>query len=93
MNLVNWKKSRAEHKRLVLHYKKESWKEHTETLNRKTPAAEIFKKINKIKGKYKRNISILYDNHQIFSIVPEIINKIGETFMDIKNAIIIFGII
>ena len=77
-NLIQWKRIRAEPKQLMLKSKK--LEAIYQNLDRKNPSAEVFWKVNKIKGTYKRNIMILFDGGRIYSTVSEIVNKIGETF-------------
>ena len=84
-NLIIWRRSRAQHKQLVKKCKRESWMEFVEKLNRKTPSTALYETIRKIKGKPTRKINILSENGQTYSTVPEIVNRLAQTFSDVSS--------
>jgi len=84
-NMIQWKKKRAEHKKLVIKSKKECWREFTETLTDRTPQSKIFEKIRSIRGKAQRKVNILYENNRYYSTIDEITNKLGSSFSAVSS--------
>ena len=85
-NLINWKRKRAQHKKLVRESKRSSWIQFVETININTPPQMLYENIRRIKGKPQRKINILYDDGIYFTTVPEICNKLAQTFAKISSS-------
>jgi hypothetical protein len=85
-NVLRWKKLRAEHKKLVLKSKRESWRTFVSTINQNTTSKQIFETIRKIKGKEQRRVHILQDHRGTHSTLPSIANAIGLTFAEISQS-------
>lgn len=85
-NMINWKKARAEHRKLLKKHKQKQWRELASTFNKNTPLNKIYENIRKIKGREPRTIHILTDEGRIFSKIPEIVNKLAQTFSKISNS-------
>ena len=51
-----------------------------------TPAAKIYKKIRRIKGKPPRRINILEKQGTIIAAIPDIANCLSEAFAEISDA-------
>ena len=51
----------------------------TNNMNKNTPLSEVWNTI-RIKGKLQRKIAILEDGNEIYSTIPEIVNKLAYTF-------------
>ena len=58
-NLLQWKRKRAEHKKLIKESKKKSWIEFVTSLNYETPGSALYQKMRRIKGKAQRKVNIL----------------------------------
>lgn len=84
-NLVQWKKSRAVHRGVILKYKKESWENLASGINSNTPISRAYETVKRIKGRDPKKISILYDNGQYISKVPDICNKLAEAFHSVSK--------
>jgi len=84
-NMLQWKRKRASHKKLVKESKKQCWIDHVSTINCNTPVSSIYEKIKAIKGRKQRKTNILTDNGNIFSTIPQIANKLAETFSAVSN--------
>ena len=80
VNLIAWRRSRATHKTLVKKSKRDSWIQFVETLNSDTPLPIIYENLRKITGKQIRNISMLKINDTTYSTIPEISEKLAQTF-------------
>jgi ribonuclease HI len=85
INLINWKRARAEHKNKVKKSKRKSWIDFVQTINRNTPEAMIYESIRRIKGRQQRKINILHDEGKYYNTIPEIAEKLAETFSTISN--------
>ena len=59
--------------------------EFVEKLNRKSPSTTLYQTIRKIKGKPTRKINILSENGQTYSTVPEMVNRLAQTFSDVAS--------
>ena len=83
-NLILWRRNRAQHKKLVMKHKRESWISFVETLQHKSPPATIYEAIRRIKAKLKK-INILEENGQTCTTIAEIANRLADTFSDISS--------
>ena len=86
-NLILWRRNRALHKKLVMKHKRESWISFVGTLEHKSPLATIYEAIRRIKGKIQRKINILEENGQTCTTIPEIANRLADTFSEISSNI------
>ena len=81
--MVAWKRARAEHKYKTKMSQQESFRDYiTTSINTNTPIAEIYETIRRIKGKSKRAIHILHQNNISYSTIPEIANKLADSFAE-----------
>lgn len=78
-NMINWKKSRAEHKYKVRSCKQISWREFVGSLNKRTPINVIYEQIRKIRGRKQRKVNILHEQGRYFTTIPEMAHKLDET--------------
>ena len=51
----------------------------------KTPSTTLYETMRKLKGKQTRKINILSENGQTYSTVPEIVNRLAQTFSDVSS--------
>ena len=85
-NYVTYKRLRAEFTNLVKIKQGESWINKCNKVNINTPMSEIYSFMRSVKGKSRRFISTLKQNDEIFSTIPEITNKLGNTFATISSS-------
>ena len=83
MNLLAWKRARAQHKRLVKLSKDQSWREHMEKVNAGTPKSKVYDVVRSIKGRRQRKIKILHHNGETYSTIPEIAETLARNFSKI----------
>ena len=83
-NFILWRRNRAQHKLLVKKHKRESWKKFIETLQVKSPAANIYETLRKIKGNPSRAVHI-FNNGQNYSTISDIANRLTQTFHEVSS--------
>ena len=86
-NLLQWKRKRAEHNKLIKESKKKSWIEFVTSLNYETPVSALCQKMRRIKGKAQRKVNILKENGQLYTTIPEIASKLADTFSAVSSNI------
>ena len=85
-NLILWRKTRAQHKQLIKKHKQDSWKQFTETLQRKAHPSTVHEALRRIEGsRAPRKICILQENNQTYSQISDIANRLAQTFSDIAK--------
>ena len=84
-NFVRWKQLRAEHRRNVKQHKQMSWEKMAGEINCNTPIAKVWESIRRIKGRTPKKIPILTDGNQMITTVPEIGEKLAQTFSRISS--------
>jgi len=84
-NVINWKKARAEHKKLVKEHKEESWKQMAQSFNQNTPMNKVWENIRRINGKRAKKINILCTDGNQLTTKREIAEKLAETFAEIST--------
>lgn len=84
-NLKRWKKARAEHRNSVQKHKKDSWKKMLTCINKDTPISKVWESVHKIEGNRERKINILTVNNIHYSSIPEIANKLADTFCQVSK--------
>ena len=84
-NLIQWKRKRAEHKKLVKESKRTSWREFVGSINYQTPSSALYQKMRRIKGTAQRKVNILHENGQSYSSIPEIAEKLAQTFCAVSG--------
>jgi len=82
---VAWKRARAVATQTFREEKKASWTEFVSKVNINTPISEVWKTVNKIRGRPERKLHILEVNGQYFSSVGDIANKLAETLSIITS--------
>ena len=85
INLILWRRTRAQHKALLKKYKRESWITYVEKMQRKSAPANIYKTIRNMKGKAYQKVNIIKENGQTYSTVPEIANRLAQTFSNTSS--------
>ena len=83
--LITWKRSHAQHKRLIKKSKKESWIEFVQKLKHGTHPAVIYETMRKIKYRPPKKIPILSENDTIYAIIPEVAEKFAQTFQQVSS--------
>ena len=85
LNLLNWKRKPAEHKKLLREYKRKTWQKYISEINVRTPISEVWDKIKNIKGRQKRRIMILKEGNNTYTREEEIANKMAEAFSQFSS--------
>lgn len=80
-NLTEFKKQRAKTKRSINMARKKTWENYVESIDNNETATNVWKKVNKIRGKYKSNLITSIDsNGQTISDPQAITDLMVETF-------------
>ena len=85
VNLIAWRRAKAQHKQLVKTHKGKSWMKLVEEMRCGAPSATIYDMIRKIKGKPQRKISILEENGTNYATIPDIANSLAQTFCETSS--------
>ena len=85
LNLVKWKQARAQYKHNVKESKKDCWRKFVAEQNKRTPMAKVYEIMRKIKGRAQWKINILCEDGQYYSSIPDIVNRIVNTFSQISS--------
>ena len=80
---IQWKRSRAITTRTFRSARQESRKEYVETLREGTRTTEVWKIINKIRGRNIREINILKHNNEIYSNYKGIAEILADSFASV----------
>ena len=79
-NFLNWKRSRADHRKLVAEHKREAWREMAGKVSGNTPMKEVWNMVRRIRGRPPAKINILEEGGTRYTTTPEICEKIASTF-------------
>lgn len=80
-NFINFKRSRAVARRIIITSKQNSWKQYVSTINSSTPTSKVWEKIRKIKGTNTiRNIPTIVDGLNIIHNPIDVTEKIATQF-------------
>ena len=82
---ITWKRNRAIATRTFRKAKQESWREYVSTLNVGTSSREIWKAVNKIRGRNTREIHMLKVGDRMYSEVEEIVEILAESFATVAS--------
>ena len=82
---IEWKKNRAIATKTFREAKQESWRDYVSTLNVGTMSSEVWKTINKIRGRNTREMLILRSGSVYYTEREEIAEKLAETFAKISS--------
>ena len=85
INLILWRKTRAQHKALVKKYKRESWITYVEKMQRDSSPSNIYKTVQNMKDKTYQKINIIRESGQTYSTVPAIANRLAQTFSNTSS--------
>ena len=55
------------------------------TLYWQTPAGSFYQKMHRIKGKAQRKVHILHENGQIYTSIPDVADKLAQTFSKVSS--------
>ena len=83
---ILWKKNRAKATRAFRQAKKESWRAYVSSLNSGAKTRELWRTVNKLRGKGTREITILSSGGEIYAECGQIAQKLADTFADIASA-------
>ena len=83
--LITWKRLRAEHKRNLKKSKRDSWISFVEALHFGAPSSTLYEALRKIRGRSQRKISMLQENDQQYTTIPQIANKLADTFRTVSS--------
>lgn len=88
-NLIEFKKLKAEARKIIRKSKTDTWATYVSTLTTSTPYNQVWDKVRKINGISRTHqISALKDNHdRILSANGEIANLLAQTFQSHSNTI------
>jgi ribonuclease HI len=84
-NAVAWKRQRAIHRKAARQHQRDSWILLVESMKFDTPSSKLYDNMRKIKGRAKKRISILKDDYRTYSSIPDIANKLAETFSSVSS--------
>ena len=84
-NCIRWKEARAIFRKKIKETKKRWWIQLASSFNSRTPMSKIYENVRKIQGRCKRKINFLWDENRFFTTVPEIANKLAETFAKVSS--------
>ena len=80
---IDFMRARAKFRYLVKESKQQSWKEYVSSINSRTPVRKIWRKIDKIRGKYSSPTPpVLNSNGSLISEPIEVGNLFGQTLSD-----------
>ena len=82
---IEWKKNRAIATKTFREAKQESWRDYVSTLNVGTMSGEVWKTINKIRGRNTREKLILRSGSVYYTEREEIAEKLAETFAKVSS--------
>ena len=85
-NFRNWKRSRAEHRRLVAEHKRKTWREMTEKVSCNTSMKEVWDIVRRIRERPPAKINILEEEGIRYTTTPDICNKVANTFESITKS-------
>jgi len=84
-NFVRWKQKRAEHRLNVKKHKKISWERMAGEISVNTPIAKVWESVRRIKGRSPKKIPILVVGGQIISTIPDICEKLADSFSHVSS--------
>ena len=86
LNIITYKKCRAQFRRALKTARRQSWSSFVTTVNKRTPPSAIWKRINKIAGKYTPNLPpVLKINGQCITDAVEVSNMLANHFENVSR--------
>ena len=84
-NMLRWKRARAKHKNLIKRAKQESFRTWVSEISPSLPISEFYKRINSLKGRSPRRLTILTEQNLQYSSPLEIANLLANSFSQVSS--------
>ena len=83
---IDYNRAKANERRKINEASRNYWKDFVSTLNSRTPCAVVFKRVQKISGKYKGKTIPVIKNNGVIETNPEIVAEvIGDNFASFSS--------
>ena len=86
LNIIIYKKCRAQFRRALKSARRQSWSSFVSSINKRTPPSAVWRRVNKIAGKYTPNSPpVIKINDQYISDPLEVSNRLAEHFEEVSQ--------